>query len=125
MASSKQTTASLFKNMNSISNINTETEKEEIKEPIKPEPQEVNAVKETVVSEKVITSNKKDLEQSNRKTVSFTTPGEIKDKLQRYSIAFPDSISQYITDLIKADFEKNEEKYEEIAILLEKVKGKR
>lgn len=125
MASSKQTTASLFKNMNSISNINTETEKEEIKEPIKPEPQEVIAVKETVVSEKVITSNKKDSEQSNRKTVSFTTPGEIKDKLQRYSIAFPDSISQYITDLIKADFEKNEEKYEEIAILLEKVKGKR
>lgn len=125
MASSKQTTASLFKNMNSISNINTETEKEEIKEPIKPEPQEVNAVKDTVVSEKVITSNKKDSEQSNRKTVSFTTPGEIKDKLQRYSIAFPDSISQYITDLIKADFEKNEEKYEEIAILLEKVKGKR
>lgn len=141
MASSKKTTASLFNNMSSLGNkieeestkqnkietdqINTTVESDE----------KISTVKELTkkpIEQETAPSNKPEIKaettdkiNTGKKTVSFTTPGEIKDKLQRYSIAFPDSISQYITDLIIKDFNENEEKYEEIATLLEKVKGLR
>ena len=149
MASSKKATASLFNNMSSIqkqedtkkeqetvtkedtNNIVNEKIEKEITDSKVTEPENtIKELKEPIETEKITETIKKDIpstDKSNagRKTVSFTTPGEIKDKLQRYSIAFPDSISQYITDLIIKDFEQNESKYEEIATLLEKVKGLR
>lgn len=140
MASSKKTTASLFNNMSSLGN-KVDENIESKNEPEKEAPTKSNAILDQIEESKIpVVKNietdikeeiketalaKADKANAGKKTVSFTTPGEIKDKLQRYSIAFPESISQYITDLIIKDFNENEEKYEEIATLLEKVKGLR